>query len=251
MADRQRVAVVTGGGGGIGAAIAEELGRAGAYVVTMDPLVSVDGSEQLPTPEETTAGRIVAAGGSARASSVSVTDADGVRQLFDELVEELGGLDAVVNVAGITRPTSFSKGTEDGLAERARRAPGRIPQHPQRRAPDHGCRRARPDPRRHLRLRLAPGQHRCVRLRQARRRLPHLAARPAGAPRRRRERHVTDRRHPDGHRCPQPCPSGRTDGVRRLGHRRPLAGLDAHPRGPGTAGRPPPRRRASPGAAVG
>lgn len=111
-AARQRVVVVTGGGGGIGAAIAEELGRTDAFVVTMDPLVSVDGSEQLPTPEETTAGRIVAAGGSARASSVSVTDRDGVRALFTSLVDELGGLDAVVNVAGITRPTSFAKGTE-------------------------------------------------------------------------------------------------------------------------------------------
>jgi NAD(P)-dependent dehydrogenase (short-subunit alcohol dehydrogenase family) len=111
-AARKRVVVVTGGGGGIGAAIAEALGRTGAFVVTMDPLVSVDGSEQLPTPEETTAGRIIAAGGSARASSVSVTDRDGVRRLFTSLVDELGGLDAVVNVAGITRPTSFAKGTE-------------------------------------------------------------------------------------------------------------------------------------------
>lgn len=110
--DRQRVVVVTGGGGGIGAAIAEELGRRGAFVVTVDPLVSVDGSEQLPTPEETTAGRIVAAGGAAQTSSVSVTDRDAVRHLFETLVAERGGLDAVVNVAGITRPTGFATGTE-------------------------------------------------------------------------------------------------------------------------------------------
>jgi NAD(P)-dependent dehydrogenase (short-subunit alcohol dehydrogenase family) len=113
VSDRQRVVVVTGGGGGIGAAIAESISRTGAFVVTVDPLVSVDGSEQLPQPEQTTAGRIVAAGGAARASGVSVTDESGVRQLFGELAEEFGGLDAVVNVAGISRPTGFAKGSAD------------------------------------------------------------------------------------------------------------------------------------------
>jgi NAD(P)-dependent dehydrogenase (short-subunit alcohol dehydrogenase family) len=113
VSDRRRVVVVTGGGGGIGAAIAESIGRTGAFVVTVDPLVSIDGSEQLPPPEQTTAGRIVAAGGAARASAVSVTDGPAVRQLFGALAREFGGLDAVVNVAGITRPTSFTKGSDD------------------------------------------------------------------------------------------------------------------------------------------
>ncbi len=113
IAHRQRVAVVTGGGGGIGAAIAEQLGRAGTFVITLDPLVSVDGATQLPDPEETTAERILAAGGSARASTASVTDREGVRSLFAEIAEEFGGLDAVVNVAGITRPVSFMRGSED------------------------------------------------------------------------------------------------------------------------------------------
>lgn len=104
---------MTGGGGGIGGAIAEELGRGGWFVVTVDPLVTVDGTEQLPEPEQTTAGRIVAAGGSARASSASVTDGEAVGALFRELADEHGGLDAVVNVAGITRQTYFERGTED------------------------------------------------------------------------------------------------------------------------------------------
>lgn len=113
MSDRQRAVVVTGGGGGIGAAIAESVASTGAFVVTVDPMVSVDGSEQLPAVEQTTAGRILAAGGAARASGVSVTDESGIRQLFEQLADEFGGLDAVVNVAGISRPTSFAHGSDD------------------------------------------------------------------------------------------------------------------------------------------
>src|SRR5688500_19838385 len=104
----QRVVVVTGGGGGIGAAVAEELGRQGAFVVTLDPLVTLDGSEQLPAPEETTAGRIVAAGGSARATSVSVTDAGAINDLFIELLRLVDG----IKLADTSRPTSFTQGTE-------------------------------------------------------------------------------------------------------------------------------------------
>ena len=107
------VAVVTGGGGGIGGAVAEELGRAGHFVVTVDPLVTVDGAEQMPPAQETTAGRIVAAGGAARASSVSVADRDGVRELFAQLADEFGRVDAVVNVAGITRPSTFARGADE------------------------------------------------------------------------------------------------------------------------------------------
>ena len=113
MSTRQRVAVVTGGGGGIGGAIAEELGRTGWFVVTVDPMVTLEGTEELPEPETTTAGRIVAAGGSARASAASVTDGEALRALFAELAAELGGLDAVVNVAGITRQSYFASGTEE------------------------------------------------------------------------------------------------------------------------------------------
>jgi NAD(P)-dependent dehydrogenase (short-subunit alcohol dehydrogenase family) len=55
----------------------------------------------------------VAAGGDARASAASVTDSDALRALFEELAAERGGLDAVVNVAGITRQSFFARGTEE------------------------------------------------------------------------------------------------------------------------------------------
>ena len=114
--ERQRVVVVTGGAAGIGAAIAEELGRTGAYVVTLDPVVSVDGSSQAAGVGPNTAQKIVDAGGAARASNTSVTDREAVEQLFAQLVREFGGLDAVVNVAGISRPTDFASGSEEDWA---------------------------------------------------------------------------------------------------------------------------------------
>ena len=226
----QRIVAVTGGGGGIGAAIAEELGRQGAFVVTMDPLVTLDGSEALPAPEETTAGRIVAAGGSARATSVSVTDADAVRGLF----EELGRLDAVVNVAGITRPTAHPR-DRGRLGGGAVCPPGRLPEHPRGGAPDHGRRRARPDPRRHVRVGVAAGRHRRLRLRQARRRIAHLAARSPPAAGGGAQRHLTHRRDPHGHGGARA--HGGQD--RGSGHRRALARVDARARGARTVRRPP------------
>ena len=113
------VAVVTGGGGGIGAAIATELGRRGTVVVIVDPLVAVDGSPVGASDEPSgpsTAERIVAGGGRAQASGASVTDIDAVRELFGDLVTEHGRLDAVVNVAGIARPTGFASGSDDDWA---------------------------------------------------------------------------------------------------------------------------------------
>lgn len=108
----QRVVVVTGGGAGIGAAIAEELGRQNNFVVTLDPMVTLDGSASVESAEPTTADRIVAAGGAARAANISVTDADAVCDVFDGLADEFGGIDGVINVAGISRPTGFARGTE-------------------------------------------------------------------------------------------------------------------------------------------
>ena len=152
---RQRVAVVTGGGGGIGAAIAEELGRGGWFVVTVDPLVTLDGSERLPEPEETTAGRIVAAGGSAQASPVSVTDGEAVRGLFGELVGRARRARRRRQRRRHHPADLLRQGTEEDWLAVLGRAPRGLPQRARRRAAAHGRRRARPRPRRHLRLGVA------------------------------------------------------------------------------------------------
>lgn len=111
--DRQHVVVVTGGSAGIGRAIAQELGRRGTVVVTLDPGVTVDGSASDRRPaQRSTVESIVAAGGRARASDASVADVDAVMELFRSLADEFGAVDGVVNAAGIIRRTDFVTGSE-------------------------------------------------------------------------------------------------------------------------------------------
>jgi len=113
MTDRKPAAVVTGGGGGIGAAVALELARRGIAVVVMDPGVGLQGEPLNEPTAAQTARRITAEGGVARASTASVTDRDAVRALFAGVVAEFGALDIVVNPAGILRFAPFLDTSED------------------------------------------------------------------------------------------------------------------------------------------
>jgi len=108
-----QAAVVTGGGGGIGTAVALELARQGIAVVAMDPGVGLQG-EPLHEPTAAQTARLIAAeGGVARASAASVTDREAVRELFCEVAREFGGLDIVVNTAGIVRFAPFLEASQD------------------------------------------------------------------------------------------------------------------------------------------
>ena len=108
--------VVTGGALGIGAAIAESLALGGAFVVVVDPGVTVDGRSRVAETQVEADARYGDAGGQIRRSNASVTDGPAVQQLFAGLRDEFGVLDAVINVAGITRPTGFAEGAEDDWA---------------------------------------------------------------------------------------------------------------------------------------
>lgn len=90
-----RVALVTGASRGIGAAIATMLAARGASVA-----VNYAGSEQAAADVVAT---IAAVGGTARAVRADVSDATESADLVDQTIADLGGLDIIVNNAGITR----------------------------------------------------------------------------------------------------------------------------------------------------
>ncbi len=97
MSDSLRglVALVTGAGRGIGAAVSLDLARRGARVALVD-LAHVDGAEAL-------AAEILATGGQAIALRADVTRLSDAEDAVRRTVEELGGLDVLVCNAGITR----------------------------------------------------------------------------------------------------------------------------------------------------
>ncbi len=100
-----RVALVTGGGRGIGRAIAEGLAKCGATVV-----VNYRGNSAAA--EETVAA-ITAAGGKASAIQADVSSADDVDRLVKSVLDAHGRLDILVNNAGITRDTLLMRMKEE------------------------------------------------------------------------------------------------------------------------------------------
>ena len=90
-----RVALVTGGGSGIGRATALKFAAEGARVVVADI---------APEPGEETARLIREAGGEAQFSYVDVTDEESVRSMIELTIGEYGRLDCAHNNAGILGP---------------------------------------------------------------------------------------------------------------------------------------------------
>ena len=87
-----KVAFVSGGGSGIGEAVAVELAKRGATVAVAD--LNYDHAGKVAT-------KIREAGGKAEAFKLDVTNADHVKDVTDEIVKKFGGLHFGVNNAGI------------------------------------------------------------------------------------------------------------------------------------------------------
>jgi 3-oxoacyl-[acyl-carrier protein] reductase len=101
-----KVAIVTGGSRGIGAAIAERLGIDGFAVV-----INYAGSA---AEAETLAGKILQAGGRAITAQADVSNASAVASMFNTVESAFGGVDVLVNNAGVMRLAAISE-AEDSV----------------------------------------------------------------------------------------------------------------------------------------
>lgn len=98
-----KVAIITGGGSGIGRASCLAFAAAGASVVVANRTLS---------KAQTVAGEIVALGGVARAVQVNVESAESVQRLIAVTVAHFGGVDILFNNAGISPGGSVTEITE-------------------------------------------------------------------------------------------------------------------------------------------
>jgi 3-oxoacyl-[acyl-carrier protein] reductase len=105
----KKVAIVTGSSRGIGAAIAERLAHDGFAVV-----VNYSGSA---TPAETLVEKIKQQGGTALAVQADVSDGAAVKNLFEATINVFGGVDVLVNNAGIMALAPLSE-TDDATFDR-------------------------------------------------------------------------------------------------------------------------------------
>jgi NAD(P)-dependent dehydrogenase (short-subunit alcohol dehydrogenase family) len=112
-ASTRGAAIVTGGGGGIGSAVALRFARAGYGVVVSDLGVDVAGAHPSTSAADAVTAQIRTEGGSAVAHYGSVSDEEVARDLVETAVREYGSLAAVITCHGILRERMIFNMTAD------------------------------------------------------------------------------------------------------------------------------------------
>jgi meso-butanediol dehydrogenase / (S,S)-butanediol dehydrogenase / diacetyl reductase len=105
---QDRVVIVTGGAGGIGAAACRAIAAEGAKVLVAD----LD-----PAAAQVVKDEIVASGGSAASTGVDVTDRSQVQAMIRTALDAFGELNVIFNNAGINRPRDFMEVDEANFEE--------------------------------------------------------------------------------------------------------------------------------------
>ena len=104
-----RVAVITGAGGGLGKTYAIELARRGAKVVVNDLGGAADGTGGGSSMADECVSEIEKAGGTAVANYDSVATPEGGESIIKTALDNFGRVDIIINNAGILRDKSFAK----------------------------------------------------------------------------------------------------------------------------------------------
>jgi|TARA_R100000935_G_scaffold18953_1_gene36511 NAD(P)-dependent dehydrogenase (short-subunit alcohol dehydrogenase family) len=104
-----KVAIVTGAGQGVGAAIAKGLAAEGARVVVNDVGVTLQGEVENVSAADEVASAITANGGEAVGNRDSVAEWDAAQRIVETAMDTWGRIDLVVNNAGILRDAIFHK----------------------------------------------------------------------------------------------------------------------------------------------
>ncbi|WP_298668176.1 SDR family oxidoreductase, partial [uncultured Sphingomonas sp.] len=108
-----RVVIITGAARGLGREYALAFAAEGASVVVNDIGTSLGGEGRDTSAADAVVAEITATGGQAIANYEDITDWDGAKRIVDAAVAAFGGLDVVVNNAGIVRDRMFVSATLD------------------------------------------------------------------------------------------------------------------------------------------